>query len=85
MTGLTKMSMCCMSSAETGNKVDVITLSSFTQTKSEIVLFFFLNKIPLCFRGHPYMSNCQSIVIKLMNFPTLLITTQNSNSLNQMS
>ena len=30
-------------------------------------------------------SNCQSIVIKLMNFPTLLITTQNSNSLNQMS
>ena len=41
MTGLTKMSMCCMSSAETGNKVDVITLSSFTQTKSEIVLFFF--------------------------------------------
>ena len=31
------------------------------------------------------MSNCQSIVIKLMNFPTLLITTQNSNSLNQMS
>ena len=32
-----------------------------------------------------FMSNCQSIVIKLMNFPTLLITTQNSNSLNQMS
>ena len=30
-------------------------------------------------------SDCQSIVIKLMNFPTLLITTQNSNSLNQMS
>ena len=30
-------------------------------------------------------SNCQSIVIKLMNFPTLLITTQNSNYLNQMS
>ena len=48
MTGLTKMSMCCMSSAETGNKVDVITLSSFTQTKSEIACFF-LNKIPLCF------------------------------------
>ena len=32
-----------------------------------------------------YKSNCQSIVIKLMNFPTLLITTQNSNSLNLMS
>ena len=30
-------------------------------------------------------SNCQSIVIKLMNFPTLLITTQHSNYLNQMS
>ena len=30
-------------------------------------------------------SDCQSIVIKLMNFPTLVKTTQNSNSLNQMS
>ena len=32
-----------------------------------------------------YLSNCQSIVIKMMNFPTLLITTKNSNSMNQMS
>ena len=36
-------------------------------------------------RLHSLKSNCQSIVIKLMNFPTLLTTTQNSNSLNQMS
>ena len=34
------------------------------------------------FRGAPVRSDCQSIVFKLMNFPTLVITTQNSNSLN---
>ena len=39
----------------------------------------------LCDEHHLVMSNCQSIVIKLMNFLTLVITTQNSNSLNQMS
>ena len=37
------------------------------------------------FLKYIYMSHCQSIVTKLMKFPTLLITTQNLDFFNQMS
>ena len=59
-----------------------VLLYSYIQTE-----FFILKSVRniMIFLCVKYMSDCQSIVIKLMNFPTLVITTQNSNSLNQMS
>ena len=51
----------------------------------EVWFRLILNFSFFCFGEFLNKSNCQSIVIKLMNFPTLLTTTQNSNSLNQMS
>ena len=56
-------------------------VNNLRSARSSNSSFLFLNTI----EQSAGKSNCQSIVIKLMNFPTLVITTQNSNSLNQMS
>ena len=59
----------------------VVSMKCFCRLKSE-----YCSTTQNClFKICSLTSNCQSIVIKLMNFPTLLTTTQNSNSLNQMS